>query len=130
VLTAAALGIMAGLHLDLYSSYGYKSIHTIGTLFLINGIAGSVLCLAVLAIPRRLLGLTALASAGLLAGTLAGLIVSVNHPLFGFQDSMHAPHAWTVLIDEIVGTVIATAVALFAFRGVGLRASLALRQRA
>jgi uncharacterized membrane protein YccC len=61
---------------------------------------------------------------------LAGLIFAINHPLFGWQGSTHEKYAWTVLIDEIVGTVIATAVALFAFRGVGLRASLALRQRA
>ncbi|MGN6475054.1 MAG: hypothetical protein ACTHK4_15585 [Mycobacteriales bacterium] len=130
VLTAAALGVMAGIHLQLYSSYGYKSIPTIGALFLVNGIAGSVLCLAILGAPRRLLGLTALASAGLLAGTLAGLVVALNHPLFGFQDSIHAPHAWASLIDEGIGTVVAAALAVLSFRGQTIRSAVAVWRRA
>jgi hypothetical protein len=129
-LTAAALGIMAGLHLDLYSTYGYQSIHTIGTLFLINGIAGSVLCLAILGSPRRFLGLTALASAGLLLGTLAGFVYALNSPLFGFQDSIHAPHGWAALIDEIAGTVIACALAASALRGQSLRSAILVWRRA
>ncbi|HVV75926.1 MAG TPA: hypothetical protein VHC43_07805 [Mycobacteriales bacterium] len=130
LLTAASLGVMAGIHLQLYSTYDYKAIPTIGALFLTNGIAGSVLCLAILVAPRKLLGLTALASAGLLVGTFAGFVVAMHHPLFGFQDSIHAPHAWTALIDEIVGTLIATALAVKSLRGVGLRAVVGVRRRA
>ncbi|HVS67149.1 MAG TPA: hypothetical protein VHE56_01260 [Mycobacteriales bacterium] len=130
VLTAAALGVMAGLHLQLYSTYDYKAIPTIGGLFLANGIAASVLCLAVLVAPRRLLGLTALASAGLLAGTLAGLLVALHHPLFGFQDSIHAPHAWMAIIDEGIGAVIATALAVTSLRGAGVRAVVGVWRRA
>lgn len=121
---------MAAVHLHLYDAYGYKTIPTIGTLFLINGIAGSVMCLAVLGTPRRLLGLTALASAGLLAGTLAGFIVALNHPLFGFQDSIHAPHAWTALIDEAVGVVVAGLLAAASLRGQSIRSVVAVWRRA
>lgn len=130
VLVAATLGVMAGVHLELYAGYDYKAIHVIGVLFLINGIAGSMLCLAMLGVPRRVLGLAALASAGLLAGTLAGLVYALHHPLFGFQDSIHAPYAWTALIDELVGTVIAGALAAVELRRVGVRSFVAVWRRA
>ncbi|HWC36692.1 MAG TPA: hypothetical protein VG650_17930 [Mycobacteriales bacterium] len=130
LLTAATLGVMAGVHLDLYSSYDYKAIPTIGGLFLVNGIAGAVMCLAMLGVPRRFLGLTALGGAGLLAGTALGLIVALHHPLFGFQDSIHAPHAWTALVDEIVGTGTATALAVASVRREGIRMVVGVRRRA
>ncbi|HVT65632.1 MAG TPA: hypothetical protein VHD81_10795 [Mycobacteriales bacterium] len=124
VLIAAALGVMAGIHLQLYSTYGYKALPTIGALFLTNGIAGSLLCLAILGVPSRYVGLAALASAGLLAGTLAGFVVALHHPLFGFQDSIHAPHAWTALIDEAVGALIAIGLAAGSLRGRRLRTAV------
>jgi hypothetical protein len=130
LLTAAALGVMAGLHLHLYSTYGYKTIPTIGGLFLANGIAGSALAVAILLVPRRLLGLTAFVSADLLGGTLVGFLVALNRPLFGFQDSMSAPHAWACLIAEAAGTVTAIGLAALALRGSGLRAVVPLGPRA
>jgi hypothetical protein len=130
VLTAAALAVMAGIHLHLYSTYDYKVIPTIGALFLTNGIAGSVLCLAVLAAPARYVGWAGLASAGLLIGTFAGFLIALHQPLFGFQDSIHAPHAWTALVDEAVGAVIAIALAAASLRGRGLRAAVGVWRRA
>jgi hypothetical protein len=130
VLTAAALGVMAALHLHLYSTYGYKTIPTIGGLFLANGVAGSVLCMAILLAPQRLLGLTAFVSADLMGGTLAGFLVALNRPLFGFQDSMSAPHAWACLIAEAAGTVIAIGLAVLSLRGRGLRAMVPVGPRA
>jgi hypothetical protein len=122
---AATLGVMAAVHLDLYSAYDYRAIKTIGVLFLLNGIFGSLLCLVVLFVPGRWLSLAGLAAAGLEAGTLAGFIVALNTPLFGFQDSIHAPHGWLALIDEIVGTVVA--LGLFA---AAVRVRVAQRARA
>jgi hypothetical protein len=121
---------MAGVHLRLYTTYDYRAIHTIGALFLANGIAGLVLCPAILAVPTRFLGPVALASAGLLAGTFAGFVIALGHPLFGFQDSISAPHAWTALVDEAAGTVIAFGTAAMSLRGGGARAVLGVWRRA
>jgi hypothetical protein len=130
VLTAAALAVMAGIHLHLYSTYAYKAIPTIGTLFLANGIAGLVLCLAVLATPTRFLGWAAFLSADLLLGTLIGFVIALRQPLFGFQDSIHAPHAWTSLIVEAVGGVIAIGLAAVSLRGRGLGSVVPAGRRA
>ncbi len=130
VLTAAALAVMAGIHLQLYSTYGYRAIPTIGGLFLANAVAGLVLAAAILAVPTRFLGLVAFASADLLAGTAVGFVVALNHPLFGFQDSMQAPHAWTALIDEALGALIAVVLAAWSFRGQGVRAAVGAGRRA
>ncbi|HVX69683.1 MAG TPA: hypothetical protein VHA79_08345 [Mycobacteriales bacterium] len=130
VLTAVALAVMAVIHLRLYSTYDYRAIHAIGALFLANGIAGAVLCLAMLGVPSRLVGLTALASSGLLAATFAGFVIALQHPLFGFQDSIRAPHAWTALIDEAAGAVIALVIAAMSLRGGATRAVAGTWRRA
>src|SRR6266853_4080391 len=76
----------AAIHLDLYLT-GYRTIPTIGWLFLLQVIAAFGLGLAVLAIPRRLAaGVRAsrlAAAAGALA-TLGGYLLSVWIGLFGF----------------------------------------------
>lgn len=105
VVGAGLLGATAGIHLHLYTT-GYRSIHIIGVLFLLNGIAGSALCLAVLGAPRRLLGIVALLGAGFEVGTFAGLLYSTHNSLFGFRDSLQAPYAHTSLWVEIAGAVV------------------------
>lgn len=77
------------IHLHLWAS-GYRDIPTIGSLFLLQGVAGLVLALTVIAIPRRPV---LFAGALFAAGTLGGLLLSVNVGLFGFRDSMGAPFA-------------------------------------
>ncbi len=52
LLGAVLLAAMAGIHLYLWAA-GYRDIPTIGPLFLLNVVAGGVLCLAVLAAPWR-----------------------------------------------------------------------------
>lgn len=95
--TAGLLATIAGIHLDLWANYGYQHIPTIGVLFLLDGIAGSILALACLAAPRRVVGPLAAASVLFAAGTLAALVVSVNVGLFGFTESTTAP-----LFDQAV----------------------------
>ena len=81
----------AAIHLDLYLT-GYRTIPTIGWLFLLQVIAAFGLGLAVLAIPRRpaaaLLAsrLAAAAGAGFALATLAGYLLSVWTGLFGFKE--------------------------------------------
>jgi hypothetical protein len=78
----------AAIHLDLYLT-GYRTIPTIGWLFLLQVIAAFGLGLAVLAIPRRLVTssrLAAAAGAGFALATLGGYLLSVWIGLFGFKE--------------------------------------------
>src|SRR5690348_7439291 len=89
VLRVAGSGLLiatAAVHLDLYLT-GYRTIPTIGWLFLLQVIAAFGLGLAVLAIPRRLVTLSRLAAgagAGFALATLGGYLLSVWTGLFGF----------------------------------------------
>jgi predicted lipoprotein with Yx(FWY)xxD motif len=76
------------IHLDLYLT-GYRTIPTIGWLFLLQVIAAFGLGLAVLAIPSRLFvpsRLAAAAGAGFALATLGGYLLSVWIGLFGFKE--------------------------------------------
>src|ERR1700728_4894877 len=91
VLRVAGSGLLiatAAIHLDLYLT-GYRTIPTIGWLFLLQVIAAFALGLAVLAIPGRLVlagRLAAAAGAGFALATLGGYLLSVWIGLFGFTE--------------------------------------------
>lgn len=91
IVTGGLVGAIAGIHLDLWASHGYRDIPTIGPLFLLNGVAGALLALACLGAPRRLLALTAASAVLFAAATLVALVLAVNVGLFGFTESTHAP---------------------------------------
>lgn len=101
---AGLLAEMAWIHVDLYVN-GYSTVPTIGLLFLLNGIGGAVLTLAVLVTPHRYLALVAGASALFTAGTLGALVLSLGGSLFGFSESMSAPLVSTTLGVESAGVV-------------------------
>jgi hypothetical protein len=103
VIAAGLAGAMAWIHLDLWST-GYRHIHIIGLLFLVNGIVGIVLGAGLLGVPSRLLGALAAATALFTAGTLAGLILSINVGLFGWKEFLVAPFVHETLVVESVGT--------------------------
>src|SRR6201986_3817048 len=78
----------AAIHLDLYLT-GYRTIPTIGWLFLLQVIAAFGLGLAVLATPSRLAlpsRLAAGAGAGFALATLGGYLLSVWTGPFGFKE--------------------------------------------
>jgi predicted lipoprotein with Yx(FWY)xxD motif len=91
ILRLAGSGLLiatAAIHLDLYLT-GYRTIPTIGWLFLLQVIAAFGLGLAVLAIPRRFVTLSRLAAAagaGFALATLGGYLLSVWTGLFGFKE--------------------------------------------
>jgi hypothetical protein len=99
---AGLLVVSAIIHLHLWAS-GYKHIPKIGPLFLVQSIAGIVLALAVALIRRVFI---AILGALYAAGTIAGLLVSVHHGLFGFRETMSAPWANTSLIIEGAAVVV------------------------
>ncbi|MHB1911984.1 MAG: hypothetical protein ACYCTI_08030 [Acidimicrobiales bacterium] len=110
VTAAAALVASAAIHVHLWDT-GYRHIPTIGPLFLLQAITGSVLALAVLALPRPWSGLAGMAGAGFLASTAAGMVLSAEIGLFGFKDSYSAPWAKASLAVEVIGVALGMALA-------------------
>jgi predicted lipoprotein with Yx(FWY)xxD motif len=85
VLRLAGAGLLfatAGIHLDLYLT-GYRTIPTIGPLFLFQVIAAFLMGVLVLATPSRLV---AAAGAVLALCTLGGYLLTVQFGLFGFRE--------------------------------------------
>ena len=91
LLRVAGAGLLiatAAIHLDLYLT-GYRTIPTIGWLFLLQVIAAFALGLAVLAVPNRLVlarRLAAAGGAGFALATLGGYLLTVAFGLFGFRE--------------------------------------------
>jgi len=79
---AILLAVSAGIHLDLYLT-GYRSIPTIGWLFLMQAIVGFVLAAAVLVTHSPL---AVAASAALALSTLGAYLLAVWIGLFGFKE--------------------------------------------
>jgi predicted lipoprotein with Yx(FWY)xxD motif len=103
---AALLAATGAIHLDLYLT-GYRTIPTIGWLFLAQVISAFALALAELASASRLL---AAAGAGFLMSTLVGYLLALRMSLFGFREVRTT--AGTVAgVIEIVGLALLLAFA-------------------
>src|ERR1700730_10174776 len=79
---AMLLAVSAGIHLDLYLT-GYRSIPTIGWLFLLQFVGGLILAIAVLVTHSRL---AVSASAAFALSTLSAYLLAVWIGLFGFRE--------------------------------------------
>jgi predicted lipoprotein with Yx(FWY)xxD motif len=110
----AGLLIAAGaIHLDLYLT-GYRTIPTIGWLFLLQVIVAFGLGLAVLAIPARLVipsRLAAAAGAGFALATLGGYLLTVWIGLFGFKE-VRTTAGIVAGVVEVAAFVVLAALAL------------------
>ena len=115
VLIASLAAAIAGIHLDLWSSYGYRHIPTIGYLFMLNGVAGSLLAIASLTAPRRVLPLVWIGIAALGAVTLAAILVSINARLFGFTETSNAPLLAPSVAVETAAAITGIAAAVWLF---------------
>jgi hypothetical protein len=114
VIAAGAVCVLGSgvIHLYLWGKqYGYRDVPTIGPLFLLQGIVGPVLALAMVIFRRALL---LAAGAMLLAGTAAGLLVSSAFGLFGFQESLAVPYATSSLVIEFTGAAVLAVAAVVA----------------
>jgi hypothetical protein len=98
---AAALAILVAgaVHLYLWADAGYRSIHVIGPLFLLNGISAAAIALLLLVWPRTLAALLGL---GYAATTLAAFLASVYIGLFGFTEVLNGTAQLVAGIAEIV----------------------------
>jgi predicted lipoprotein with Yx(FWY)xxD motif len=100
---AALLIASASIHLDLYLT-GYRTIPTIGWLFLLQVISAFGLALAVGLTRHRL---AAAAGAGFALGTLAGYLLSLKVGLFGFTEVRTTAGIVAAVIDVAIFAVLA-----------------------
>jgi hypothetical protein len=110
-----ALGVRAGavglliwvgyIHWFLWHE-GYKYIPASGPFFLVDAIVAIALAALLLAWPRPAVGL---ASAGLVASTIAALVISLSIGLFGFHESLSAAYVVQALWLEAVDAVLLAA---------------------
>jgi predicted lipoprotein with Yx(FWY)xxD motif len=117
-IAGAALLIVSGsIHLDLYLT-GYRSIPTIGWLFLLQVIAAYLLAIA---IPFIRHPLAALAGAAFGLGTLGGYLLSLKVGLFGFTEVRTTAGIIAAVVDVAIFAVLVTAAA--SAPGLGRRAA-------
>jgi predicted lipoprotein with Yx(FWY)xxD motif len=106
-IAGAALLIASGaIHLDLYLT-GYRTIPTIGWLFLLQVISAYVLAVAI-PVSRNLLAAASGAAFGL--GTLGGYLLSLKIGLFGFTEVRTTAGIIAAIIDVAIFALLATAV--------------------
>lgn len=120
---AGLLIASAAIHLDLYLT-GYRTIPTIGGLFLLQVIVGFALALAILAIPLTPLARTgepilAAAAAGFAVATLGGYLLSVWVGLFGFREVRTTAGAVSGVLEVAAFAVLATLSVVTAGVGTG-----------
>jgi predicted lipoprotein with Yx(FWY)xxD motif len=106
LLRVAGAGLLfaaGAIHLDLYLT-GYRTIPTIGWLFLLQVIAAFALAVAVLVLGSRL---AAAAGAGFALATLAGYLLSIWVGLFGFTEVRTTAGIVAGIIDVAAFAVLA-----------------------
>jgi hypothetical protein len=92
VLGALSLLAVGIVHLQQYFEL-YSDIPTIGTLFVLNFIGATVVCVGLLAPLERLAPLLAVAGTAQAATAFVFLFISERTPLFGFQEPGYDPSA-------------------------------------
>jgi hypothetical protein len=125
VIGAAGLLATGADHLDEYV-HGFSTVPTIGTLFLLNFVAATLLGAALL-VPwqylskrgaARIRALLALSGIGLAGLSLIGLWISETSSLFGFTDNGFRPTIVAAIIAESITVVALTAYLAIATVGV------------
>ncbi len=128
-----ALLAVGGIHLEQYTAGHFSVVPTIGTLFLLNFIAATVLGLWLL-VPFgrggdrrwRLLADAGVAVAGIgvAGGALVALLISETQPLFGFMEDGYRLEIVIALVSEAAAIIALGAfLVLAAARARGLRGS-------
>jgi hypothetical protein len=119
-LGAIAILAVGAVHLQQYLGGGYRSIPTIGPLFLLNAVSSGVVAIGLLAPIERMLhrrraelmtGLLAGAGVAIAAGSLVALFVSENGTLFGFSETGYRTVIVLAIIAEALAVVLLAPVA-------------------
>jgi len=131
---AALLAASAAIHLDLYLT-GYRTIPTIGPLFLFQVIAAFVLALAIVAVPLVVMArpaggaaeaVVAAAGAGFAMATLGGYLLTVWVGLFGFREIRTTAGTVAGVLEIAAFAVLATLAVLSAGPALTARAGRVL----
>jgi integral membrane sensor domain MASE1 len=117
VLGSAGVLATGAVHLDEYAANGFSTVPTIGTLFLMNFIAASLVGVGLLLPLRRIAPhladplriLLALSGIGLAATSLIALWISESSSLFGFTDHGFRPTIIAAILAEATAIVGLTA---------------------
>jgi len=98
LITAAAVLISAYVHLKEWVD-GFRHVHVIGPLFILNGVAGIVIAILLVTwhhwVPPFL-------AFGFGATTLGGFVIAATWGLFGDHEKWQGPYVWTAAITEAV----------------------------
>jgi hypothetical protein len=118
-LGAFAILAIGAVHLQQYLT-GYRSVPTIGTLFMLNAIGSGIVAIGLLAPLGRFLetrraeftsGLLAGAGLGIAVGSLVALFVSESTSLFGFSEAGYSTPIVLAIIAEVLAVVLLAPVA-------------------
>jgi predicted lipoprotein with Yx(FWY)xxD motif len=120
---AGLLAATAAIHLDLYLT-GYKTIPTIGWLFLLQVIAGFALAAGVLATGNQVVSAL---GAGFVVSTLAGYLLSIWVGLFGFTEVRTTAGIVAGIIEVAAFAVLAVLAVTPATAGLGWAGGLGNR---
>jgi hypothetical protein len=124
-LGAIAILAVGAVHLEQYLGSGYRSIPTIGPLFLLNALSSGVVAIGLLTPIGRVLedrgaqlasGLLAAAAVAIAAGSLIALFISENGKLFGFSESGYSTAIVIAIVAEAVTIVLLAPVAVLSLR--------------
>ncbi|QIZ97484.1 hypothetical protein [Leifsonia sp. PS1209] len=118
IISAIVLLVIAGIHIFLLFD-GVGGL--LGVLFVLNGIAGIVLAIGMLALRGRFLAIATVLSLLFVIASLASLLLALTVGLFGITESWNFTLVPETVIVEAIGVVvlaITTTVALRRPRGV------------
>ncbi len=114
ILSAIFLLAAGGIHIYLVFN-GVGGI--LGVMFILNGIAGIILAIAMVFLQGRLLQLATVLSLLFLIATLGALVLALTVGLFGITQTWdYAPVTPTVII-EAIGIVVLAVTTVAVFRG-------------
>ena len=103
ILSAVLLLAAGGIHLFLVFN-GTGGI--LGVMFVLNGIAGIVLAIAMVVLRGRLLQLATVLSLLFLIATVGALLLALTVSLFGITETWENPFVAPTLIVESIGIVV------------------------
>jgi len=112
-LSVLALLAMAGIHLYLVLD-GVDGL--LGVLFILNGIGGLLLAIAMLVAPRRFLLAASVLSLLFIAGTLLALVLAMTVGLFGISEQIDGRLVPTTIVVESLGIIVLAVTTALALR--------------
>jgi hypothetical protein len=101
-------------HIQQYLGASYSAVPTIGTLFALNFVSSVVLAAGLIAPVERafrrrgkpILGFLALSGIGVALGSLIGLLISEQTPLFGFMEGGYRQAIVISIVLEVATTLL------------------------